>query len=73
MKRENLASTLEKIADDEKNFYSGDLSTIILKSLREFGSIITKKDFSDYEVVERSPLEGKYKGKKIITAGVPAR
>ncbi|KAM0684366.1 hypothetical protein MDAP_000134 [Mitosporidium daphniae] len=73
LKRGNLASTLELIAEQGADvFYHGQLAKTMVKNLRKAGAIISLKDLGSYNVVIRKPLEGFYRDRKVITAGIPA-
>ncbi|RWS01477.1 gamma-glutamyltranspeptidase 1-like isoform X2 [Dinothrombium tinctorium] len=51
LKRELLAKTLRKLSTSSpKFFYNGKMMKIIVDELRNFGSIITRKDFKSYKV-----------------------
>lgn len=54
-------------------FYHGQLAKTMVKNLRKAGAIISLKDLGSYNVVIRKPLEGFYRDRKVITAGIPAR
>lgn len=74
MKRENLANTLEMISNEGPDiFYKGKLAKTIVRNLKKAGAIINLKDFNNYNAIIRKPLEGFYRGRKVITAGIPAR
>ncbi|CAL1536405.1 unnamed protein product, partial [Lymnaea stagnalis] len=58
MTRPQLAETLRVIADEGANaFYNGSLTDQIVDDLKDMGSIITRNDFINYEVIEKKPLE----------------
>ncbi len=73
LKQTDLAGTLEKIAQLGKTgFYAGSVAEKMLKSVQQAGGIWTQKDLSQYQVVEREPIKGEYKGIKITSAALPS-
>ncbi len=67
-----LAKTLERIAADPASFYKGDLAREIVNALRKGGSKITEADLANYEVKEREPVRGTYRGLEVISAPPPS-
>jgi gamma-glutamyltranspeptidase/glutathione hydrolase len=68
-----LARTLRLIADrGVKEFYEGEIAAKIVAAVREKGGIMTADDLASYRAVEMEPLQGTYKGMKIVTAPPPA-
>ncbi|HYA37482.1 MAG TPA: gamma-glutamyltransferase [Candidatus Methylomirabilis sp.] len=68
-----LAYTLERLADrGGRGFYSGTIAARLVDGVRAAGGIWSKKDLSDYRVVEREPLRGMYRGVRITTAALPS-
>jgi gamma-glutamyltranspeptidase / glutathione hydrolase len=71
-KQPELARTLERIAADPESFYHGALAQELAASLQKNGGLITAKDLADYEVKEREPVRGTYRGYEIIAAPPPS-
>ncbi len=68
-----LATTLEAIAEQgAKAFYRGEIAAQLVDGIRDAGGIWTLEDLSGYEVVERKPLVGRYRGHRIVTAPPPS-
>ncbi len=67
-----LAATLERIAKDPGDFYHGAMAAQIATAIQKGGGLITAKDLAVYEVKNRAPLEGAYRGYKILTAPPPS-
>lgn len=67
-----LAKTLERIASNPNSFYKGDLAREMVNALRKGGSIITEEDLANYEVKEREPVRGTYRGLEVISAPPPS-
>lgn len=71
--QENLAKTLELIADKgEDGFYKGKVADAIIKTVKSKRGLLTHKDFKSYEVKEREPVTGAYKGLKIFSMPPPS-
>jgi len=67
-----LARTLERIASDPGDFYHGTIAKELAASIQKGGGLITTDDLARYEVKERAPVEGTYRGYEIITAPPPS-
>lgn len=68
-----LARTLERIARlGAVDFYEGETAHLLAATMAENGGLITLADLHDYKAVERTPLEGDYKGYHIITSPPPS-
>ncbi|KAJ7375029.1 hypothetical protein OS493_001758 [Desmophyllum pertusum] len=59
LKMPKFARTLERIRDDSKSFYTGDLAKDIVKDIQDGGGIITLEDLKNYKTVVRRPLSSK--------------
>jgi gamma-glutamyltranspeptidase/glutathione hydrolase len=71
-KQPELARTLERIAANPDDFYHGELARELAASLQKGGGLVTAKDLADYEVKEREPVHGTYRGYEIISAPPPS-
>ena len=67
-----LARTLERIAKDPDDFYHGAMAHELAASLQKGGGLITAADLAHYEVKEREPIRGTYRGYEIISAPPPS-
>jgi len=67
-----LARTLERIAKDPDDFYHGAMARALAASLQKGGALITAADLAQYEVKEREPIRGSYRGYDIISAPPPS-
>ena len=64
----DLASTLRLISKQGPDaFYRGEIANLIVKEMKRNGGLITLEDLDNYNIVERDPLIGSYKGYKIIS------
>jgi gamma-glutamyltranspeptidase/glutathione hydrolase len=67
-----LAATLKRIAADSDTFYKGTMAAEIAASIQKGGGLITAADLAAYEVKDRAPLTGSYRGYDIVTAPPPS-
>ena len=68
-----LAAVLERIRlTGARDFYEGETARILAAEMAKNGGIITLDDLKQYQVAERKPLEGDFRGYKIITAPPPS-
>ena len=71
-KQLELARTLERIAKDPDDFYHGAMARELAAAVHKGGGLITAADLAAYEVKEREPIRGSYRGYDIITAPPPS-
>jgi gamma-glutamyltranspeptidase/glutathione hydrolase len=71
-KQPELARTLERIAKDPDDFYHGAMARELAATIHKGGSLITAADLAAYEVKEREPIRGSYRGYDIISAPPPS-
>ena len=67
-----LARTLERIAAKPDDFYHGALARELAAAMQKGGGLITADDLAHYEVKEREPVRGTYRGYEIISAPPPS-
>lgn len=53
---EGLASALERIAEDPRDFYEGEIASSIVKYVRDRGGLLSLDDLSDYHASEGQPI-----------------
>jgi gamma-glutamyltranspeptidase / glutathione hydrolase len=68
----DLARTLERIAAKPDDFYHGDLARELAAAMQKGGGLITADDLAHYELKEREPVRGTYRGYEIISAPPPS-
>jgi gamma-glutamyltranspeptidase / glutathione hydrolase len=68
----DLARTLERIAEKPDDFYHGALAQELAATLQKGGGLITADDLAHYEVKEREPVRGTYRGYEIISTPPPS-
>lgn len=67
-----LAATLTRISRSPDDFYKGEMAKQIAASQKAGGGLITAADLANYEVKERAPIIGHYRGYDVITAPPPS-
>jgi gamma-glutamyltranspeptidase/glutathione hydrolase len=67
-----LARTLERIAAGGNEFYKGALARELAAEIKRGGGLVTAEDLAEYEVKERQPVKGNYRGYEIISAPPPS-
>jgi len=67
-----LARTLERIAADPDDFYRGAMARELAAAIQKGGGLLTAEDFAQYEVKEREPVRGTYRGYEVISAPPPS-
>ncbi|MBZ0253485.1 MAG: gamma-glutamyltransferase, partial [Candidatus Methylomirabilis sp.] len=69
----NLAGTLERVAKEgPKGFYEGYVAKRIAEEMDRLGGLVTEEDLRAYRVVERAPVEGRYRGRRIVSFPPPS-
>lgn len=69
----DLARTLELIARDKKEgFYRGEVAEKIIASQVKNNGLITQKDLDGYIVKKRKPVQGTFRGYKIMSMPPPS-
>jgi len=68
----DLARTLERIAAKHDDFYHGALARELAAAMQKGGGLITADDLAHYEVKEREPIRGTYRGYEVISAPPPS-
>lgn len=67
-----LARTLERIAQKPDDFYHGAMARQLATAIQKSGGLITANDLAQYEVKEREPVRGTYRGYEVISAPPPS-
>jgi gamma-glutamyltranspeptidase/glutathione hydrolase len=71
-KQPELARTLERIAKNPDDFYRGAMARELAAAIHKGGGLVTAADLAAYEVKERGPIRGSYRGYDIISAPPPS-
>ena len=72
LRQPDLARTLERIAKNPDDFYHGTIARELAASVQKGGGLLTADDLAHYEVKERKPIRGTYRGYDIISAPPPS-
>ena len=72
LKQPELARTLERISKNPDDFYHGAMARELAAAIQKGGGLITADDLARYEVKERPPVQGTYRGYDIISAPPPS-
>jgi gamma-glutamyltranspeptidase/glutathione hydrolase len=71
-KQPDLARTLERISKNPDDFYHGALAHELAAAIQKNGGLVTAQDLAAYEVKEREPIRGSYRGYEIISSPPPS-
>jgi gamma-glutamyltranspeptidase/glutathione hydrolase len=73
IKQADLAATLTRLADQGRDgFYAGAVAEQLVAGVHAAGGIWTKKDLEAYRVIERTPVNGDYRGLHVTSAPPPS-
>lgn len=67
-----LARTLQRIAASPTSFYKGAMARELAAAIQKGGGLITAEDLAEYDVKERQPIRGTYRGYEVISAPPPS-
>jgi gamma-glutamyltranspeptidase/glutathione hydrolase len=71
--RRDLAATLREIGRKGPDaFYRGPLADRIVQAVQARGGVLSKEDLARYAVRDRTPLEGSYRGRRIVSFPPPS-
>jgi gamma-glutamyltranspeptidase/glutathione hydrolase len=68
----DLARTLRLLGRDPEAFYRGPLAARIVRAARDDGGVLTAQDLAAYRARERAPLEGRYRGHRVVSMPLPS-
>jgi gamma-glutamyltranspeptidase / glutathione hydrolase len=72
LRNPDLASTLRQISTAGPDaFYRGAIADRIVAEMQARGGFITKADLASYAAIERTPVEGSYRGYQLVSAPPP--
>jgi gamma-glutamyltranspeptidase / glutathione hydrolase len=73
VKQPELARTLQTLAKSgPKPFYSGPLARAMVDTVKAGGGLLTMEDLAAYKTRAHEPLEGSYRGYRILTMPPPS-
>jgi gamma-glutamyltranspeptidase/glutathione hydrolase len=64
----DLASTLERISLDWRDFYTGETAALIAAEMERWGGLVSMEDLAGYRAVRREPLRFEYGDYKVTSA-----
>lgn len=65
----DLGRTLQRISTNgPREFYEGETAKRFAAEMAKHGGLITQSDLKNYRAIERTPLQGSYKGYTVLTA-----
>ncbi len=67
-----LARTLERIVANPDDFYTGKMAREFAEFMQAGGGLITVEDLANYDVKDRAPVRGTYRGLEVISAPPPS-
>ncbi len=70
--RPALARTLATLAADPGAFYRGPLADQLVATAAAAGGVITAADLASYQVAERAPMVGHWRGLRLVTMPLPS-
>ncbi|ACL67418.1 gamma-glutamyltransferase [Anaeromyxobacter dehalogenans 2CP-1] len=72
LRQPELARTLRTLGRDPEAFYRGPLARRIARAARAEGGVLTEADLAAYRTRERTPLEGRYRGHRVVSMPLPS-
>lgn len=73
LRQPQLAVTLQAIANSGmRGFYEGPVAQELVRAVRASGGLWRKQDLSNYQVVERKPVQFIYRDARITSASLPS-
>ena len=72
LRQPDLARTLRLLGKDPEAFYRGTLAARIVRAVRADGGALTLADLAAYRVRERAPVEGSYRGRRVVSMPLPS-
>ena len=73
LQQKDLANTLSEIAKKGRNgFYRGQVAKNIVATSKRYNGRLAYKDLLEYKVRYRTPVEGTYRGNKIVSMPPPS-
>lgn len=71
--QKELAATLRRIAEQGRDgFYLGETARLVVEEMKRSGGILTADDLARYEAKERKPIEGSYRGLRVVSMAPPS-
>jgi gamma-glutamyltranspeptidase / glutathione hydrolase len=68
-----LADALDRLATEGPDpFYRGDIASAISEWVAARGGMLTREDLAQYTVIDRDPIEVRYRGREVLTNPPPS-
>jgi gamma-glutamyltranspeptidase / glutathione hydrolase len=69
----DLARSLETLAKEgDAPFHTGKIAQAIVETMKSKGGLVTRDDLAGFKTRERAPLEGSYRGHRVVTMPPPS-
>jgi gamma-glutamyltranspeptidase/glutathione hydrolase len=72
LRRPDLARTLRRLGRDPEALYRGPLAEQVAAAVRARGGLLTAADLAAYRTVERTPLQGTFRGHRVVSFPPPS-
>jgi gamma-glutamyltranspeptidase/glutathione hydrolase len=73
IRQPELAESLERLGrEGPEPFYSGDIGSAIVDWVSARGGMLTAEDLAAYRVIDRKPIEVRYRGREVLTNPPPS-
>ncbi len=73
LRQPDLARTLMRLAEaGADGFYKGETARLLVDGVRQAGGNWSLADLTDYRIVEREPVVGRYRGYRVVSAAPPS-
>ncbi len=73
IRQPELAESLERLGrEGPEPFYSGDIARAIVDWVSARGGMLTSSDLAAYGVIDRKPIETRYRGREVLTNPPPS-
>lgn len=73
LKQPDLAKSLRLIVEKGRDgFYTGETAEGIVKAVNDAGGLMTLEDLKNYQAIDRKPVEGTYRGYKVVSMPPPS-
>lgn len=73
LRQPQLAATLRRLAERGRaGFYGGETARRLVEAVRQGGGIWTREDLQSYQVKERKPVVGHFRGWRVVSAALPS-
>ena len=71
--QKELAATLRRIAEHGRDgFYVGETARLVVEEMKQSGGILSLEDLAGYQAKWRTPVEGSYRGHRIVSMPPPS-